>query len=135
MAVAECVWGVKVLKEGLWRFLDAVVLTRFEAGSPFLSRERTETPPKLHSGTAPELRSSRCSNKWRCFPSIASRGCNPTVQRPAQGHPTPNLITLQSFNLDKLKLLFGLLKDCFESFRWSFVAIKITLGWNVLSCT
>ena len=42
-----------------------------------------------------KLRSSGCSNKRRCFPSIASRVCNPTFQRPAKAPPPPNLTTEQ----------------------------------------
>ena len=34
-------------------YFEAGGRTRFGAGSPFLSRERTKTAPKLHSGTAP----------------------------------------------------------------------------------
>ena len=49
-------------------------LTRSEAGSPFLSRRRPETVPKLHSGTAPKLRSSGCSNMLELFPLHCVKG-------------------------------------------------------------
>ena len=71
-------------------------LTRFEAGSPLLSRERTETAPKLHYGTAPNCAPVGAQTSGAVFPSIALRGCNPPFQRPAQDHPAPNLIAVQS---------------------------------------
>ena len=67
--------------------------TRFGAGSPFLSRKRTKTAPKLHSGTAPNCAPVGAQTSGAVFPPLRQGA----VIRPFNGllKATPPLITEQ----------------------------------------
>ena len=57
---------------------------------------------------------------WRFFPSIPSRGCNPTFQHPAQGQPAPNLISEEVIGGGGVVLSCGNLNELEEKIKERF---------------